>query len=78
MLVCAVMGGIMMIIPRYDKNQTTVTVIRVLCVLVIAAVVVGRLLSGVHWLTDILGGLLLGGALLSLFSVILDRLTEKA
>lgn len=35
--------------------------------LLMALTVLGRLLSGVHWLTDILGSLLLWGALVSLY-----------
>ena len=38
-----------------------------------AFVTVARLLSGVHWLTDIIGGVLLSSALLFLFSFFSDR-----
>ena len=41
--------------------------------LLAAFVTVARLLSGVHWLTDIVGGVLLSTALLFLFSFFSDR-----
>lgn len=68
MITCAVMGGVMLVMGRYIKNKTLCTVLRALCALVIAAMVAGRLVSGVHWFTDVIGGLLVSGALLSAFA----------
>ena len=45
--------------------------------LLAAFVTVARLLSGVHWLTDIVGGVLLAAALLFLFSFYSDRVPVK-
>lgn len=42
-------------------------VFHVLSVLISAAIVSGRLFAGVHWLTDIIGGLLLSVALVELY-----------
>ena len=47
-----------------------------IAVLLIAAVL-GRLFSGVHWFTDILGGLFLSFALLQAFSGALDKLKTR-
>ena len=46
-------------------------------VLLIVVTVVGRLLSGVHWFTDILAGVLLSSALVMLYFSALTWLEEK-
>lgn len=39
--------------------------------------VAARLLSGVHWCTDIVGGILLAGGLVCLYDSVCDRVTKK-
>lgn len=46
-------------------------------VLMIIVTVAGRLVSGVHWLTDIVGGILLSSALISLYCTALKYLGER-
>ncbi len=42
----------------------------------IAVTVIGRLFLSVHWLTDILGGLFLRGALLALYAYLWERISK--
>lgn len=49
------------------NNDQTNKVIKIICIVVMAIMVIGRLLSGVHWFTDILGGLLISSVLCMLY-----------
>jgi undecaprenyl-diphosphatase len=45
---------------------------------VILVTVVGRLLSGVHWLTDIIGGVILSAALVMLYVSVLKYVESRS
>ena len=70
MLVCVIMGSAVMLTGRYIKNKPLCVLLKVFCALTIGITVIGRLISGVHWFTDILGGVMISAALLSLYSAI--------
>ena len=72
MLICAVMGSTVMVLKQYVKGDALRMGMQAGCVIVAAVTVAGRMLSGVHWFTDILGGVLLSCALLALFSLLCD------
>ena len=66
MLSCVILGSGLGLLKKYTKkNKTIQLVLTVLFAVMLALIVAGRLLSGVHWFTDILGGLLLSVALLN-------------
>ena len=71
MLAAVIFGAAAMLLPRYVKDRTARAVLTALCVALAAATVLLRFASGVHWLTDICAGVLLSGALLSLFAAAL-------
>lgn len=48
-----------------------------LCVLLAGIISVGRLLAGVHWLTDILGGILVGSALLFFYKAAVYKCNKQ-
>ena len=73
MLVCVIMGSAIMLIGKYLKEKPLCRVLRGICAAIIGITVIGRLIAGVHWLTDIVGGILISIFLLSLFSEVLKR-----
>ena len=73
MLVCVIMGSAIMLIGKYLKEKPLCRVLRGICAAIIGMTVVGRLIAGVHWFTDIVGGILISIFLLSLFSEVLKR-----
>ncbi len=72
----AIFGSAMIVIGKYVRNRRLCNLIQLLFGILILIAVFGRLLSGVHWFTDILGSLFLSAALLLLFTGLLD-LAEK-
>lgn len=74
LLVCVVMGSAVMLIGRYIKSKPLCIVLKTICLLIIAVTIIGRLISGVHWFTDILGGCFISGALVSLYAAVLYHL----
>ena len=77
MLVCVIMGSAAMLTGRYVKGRILRTALRAVCAASIGITVIGRLISGVHWFTDIVGGILISSALLELFSALKDGGREK-
>ena len=52
-------------------------VINYLSIIIITITVVGRLISGVHWFTDIIGGILISSGLLMTFYSLLSIINKE-
>lgn len=65
--------SIIMIIGKYVKNLTARNIIKSALTALAVITVIGRFLSGVHWFTDILGGIILSVCLLSLFRAVIKE-----
>ncbi len=72
MLSCVILGSGLQLLKKYGKkNKTLELVLTVVFAVMLALIVAGRLISGVHWFTDILGGILLSVALLNAYEGLL-------
>ena len=77
MLVCVVMGSTILLLRRYIHNKGLRLVLQIVSALIIVVMVIGRLLCGVHWLTDIIGGVLISAALVSAYAAMIDKGRKK-
>jgi undecaprenyl-diphosphatase len=77
MLSCVTMGSAFVMLDHYVKNKGLRVSLQYVCLFMATIITVGRLLSGVHWLTDILGGVFLSVALVTLFSGVCNAIEKK-
>ena len=67
MLAMCVLPTAMMQLRRLIKNRRIQNAVNTLCGLFTAFMVIGRLVCGVHWFTDIIGGLVFSIAMILLY-----------
>ena len=59
------------------KNNTFKQCVMLAIALFVAFMLIGRLLSGVHWITDIIGGALLSIALVLMYYAISNTISQS-
>ena len=67
MLIIVVLGTALIEVGSRIKDEKLAMIIKIVLGVLIAVTVIGRLICGVHWFTDIVGGMILGAALISLY-----------
>ena len=72
LLVMCVMPTAVMQFNSRIKNKVLRNIVVVTIIVFIAFMVIGRLISGVHWFTDIVGGALLSAGLVLMYRAIVD------
>lgn len=77
MLSVCIMFSLIMQLSFYIKGRKSFTVISFICTIIALAVAGGRFISGVHWFTDIIGGLLFSATLLCFHSFMLMGADRK-
>lgn len=70
MLVLCVMPTAMMQLRARLRNTKVKTIVLTILAVFTVCMVVGRLIAGVHWFTDIIGGVLLSAGLIVLYSAV--------
>lgn len=75
MLAICVFATAMLQLRGRVRNKTARVTVLVALAALMAFMVIARLISGVHWLTDIIGGVILSAALVSLYQLVLTIVT---
>lgn len=77
MIVLCIMGTAMIQFHKKIKSWMAKTIIETASAGIIVVTIGGRLVSGVHWFTDIVAGVLLGTALVMLYYAVTQRIDGK-
>ena len=78
MLILTIFGTAVGIIGDYIKNAKVVLMLKILCLVIMALTIVGRLVCGVHWFTDIAGGVIISIFFINLYKDLTKEAAEKA
>ena len=68
---------VMMILPNYVKSKAICLILDVILAAMVFITANGRIAGGVHWTSDVIGGLLYGGFLASLYYCLMKIKSKK-
>ena len=71
MLILTILGTAIPLAGKYIKNPKLALAVKLICILIMWLTVIFRLISGVHWFTDIIGGVLISLCLIRLYKALL-------
>ncbi len=77
MLIVTVFGTLVLVIDRFIQKEIMQKAARIVNLIIICLTIVGRLICGVHWFTDILGGCLISLCFINLFDWACKKVTQK-
>ena len=77
MLILTILGTATYISGAYIKNTKLLIAARIACFVIMALTIIGRMICGVHWFTDILGGILISVFLISLYKDLVSVKKEE-
>ena len=70
---CVLFSEVVLLGFRADKYGFAASILRVACVIAMVSMVIFRFLSGVHWFTDICGGILISLSLMCFYGTCIRR-----
>lgn len=68
MLILTIFGTARYAFRKLINNQKLEKTLEIICLFIMLITIIGRLICGVHWLTDIIGSLLISTAIISFYS----------
>ena len=71
------LSGLIQLHKFYMKNRKVLVALDIVVSVLVVMIAITRLLSGVHWITDILASILLSGALLFVYNGVLETIMNK-
>ena len=77
MIILTIFGTAVGILSDYIKNTKLVLLLKITALIIMAVTIIGRLICGVHWFTDIAGGVIISLFFINLFKDLTKETTKQ-
>ena len=77
MIILTIFGTAVGILSDYIKNTKLVLLLKITALVIMAVTIIGRLICGVHWFTDIAGGVIISLFFINLFKDLTKETTKQ-
>ena len=73
----AITFGILAVLASHAMNRWSRSLVYAICGLIVITIAYSRLYLGVHWLSDIMGGVMFGGVMVAAFGVAIEAIPPR-
>ena len=73
----AITFGILAVLASHAMNRWSRSLVYAICGLIVITIAYSRVYLGVHWLSDVLGGVMFGGVMVAAFGVAIEAIPPR-